>query len=506
MRKAIWHFLAAFVLAAVPVWSGEGDDLAQAVRRYELANDELRRALRELDYPEPVSEYPSRLLSSQNNASIAIGGEIRTNYISSRAGLAEPGFGAAPSGAAGKARLADLKLTTGKLAFDARVRNRWQARIEINLNGYDGVNRQLWTRNPNVPGEPASSEYQTREWWDYLGEAGLEMLKQGHSGFGFKVGLFKPSFGLKTRPDLIGRAYMDAPDLAESYLLGPLAYGNGVRLPHASRFLEPVFAAMVNYEMRDIIRFEAGVFQERYDYPRRAALVADAGAEMRSDAPLPRSWQFGFSFLPLEGWELSATFRNRYSRTRGIRYWADSPYREDFRQNLASGNGDPAWDAGEEQWTDGGAGPGFGSRRNAQDFIVGVALEIPNTRLAVQLEYAHGWNQGFNKHIYSDNLNLGLSYRVTPFLTLFGQAEWLRVMDRSWLAAAGGTWARDSRKHRLQRFLLGAEYELYRGATLEAGWQYEYWRVTSAQGGADGARDERISQANMFYVGSRFIF
>ncbi len=508
LRSAAFYLLAALVLAAAPARGGEEEDLARVLRRYEMVNSELQRTLQEIDCPTPVGDYPDRLLSIRKNASVTVGGEMRTDYIGSRGNFVDPsppppGI-AAPPGAPAKSSVGDLKLTTTKIAVDARIHNRWRARIEMNLNGYEGVNRPRWTRNPNTPGNPPTAEYPAREWRDYLGEAYLEMLKNGHSGFGFKIGAFKPSFGLQTRPDLIGRSYLDAPDLLESHLMDPLAYANGVRLPHASRFLEPVFAATASYEMRDIVRFEAGIFQDRYDFPRRAG--PDSDRTVRSDSPPPRSWQLGFSILPLEGWELSATFRNRYSRSRGIRYWADSPYRWDFRSNSASGGGDPSWDPIQAQWVDGGAGPGFGSRRNAQDFIVGLAVEIPNTKLAVQLEYAHGWNQGFNEYLHSDDVNLGLSYRLTPFLTLFGQGEYLRVKDRSWMAETGGGWARDSRTNRLYRVLLGAEYEVFRGLTLEAGWQYEYWGIDSTLGGAGGTRDERSSQANMYYVGTRFVF
>ncbi len=514
LRITAYLFMATLVLAAAPARSGEEEDFARVLRRYEQVNSELQRALRDIDSPRPVPDYPDRLLSIERNASVTIGGELRTNYIGSRGNFVDPGpppagFGIdAPSGAPAKSRTTDLQVSDARLAIDARIRYRWRARLEMNLNGYEGFHRVFRTRNPNDPaaGPPYTADYPNLDWPYYVGEASLEMLKAGHSGFGFKVGAFKPSFGLQTRPDLVGRSYLDGPDLVDSYLMDPLAYRNGVRLPHAARFRDPVLAAMANYEMRDIVRFEAGVFQELCDYPRGYA-VAGGRYKYRNDSPPPRSWQVGLSLLPLEGWELSATFRNRYSRSRGIHYWADSPYRWDFRSNGASGGGDPAWDDATAQWVDGGAGPAFGSRKNEQSFIVGLAVEIPNTKLAVQLEYAHGWNQGFNKYLNSDDVNLGLSYRLTPLLTLFGQAEWLHLKDRSWMAqTAGGTWARDSRNNRLYRFLLGAQYELFSGMTVEAGWQYEYWNITSSLGGAGGTKDERVSQANMYYLGTRFVF
>ncbi len=275
-----------------------------------------------------------------------------------------------------------------------------------------------------------------------------------------------------------------------------------MRLPHASRFLDPVVAAMLYYEMRDIVRFDAAIFQER-----RAEEVADGrGGDARSDEVAPRSWQIGASVQPLEGWELTAHFRNRHSRSRGIGYWANSPGRWDFRENRAVAGRDPKWDpaagGGDGQWVDGGPGPGFGSTSNEQAVVVGVAAEIPGTKLAASVEYAHGWNQGFNKYVDSDSVNLGLAYELTPRLTLYAQGEWLHVKDRSWMAEVGaGAWKRDTRNHHLYRAMLGVEYELAQYLTLEAGWQYEYWRTRASALG-----EKSLVTANMLYFGTRFVF
>jgi hypothetical protein len=330
-----------------------------------------------------------------------------------------------------------------------------------------------------------------------IGQAYVELLKAGHSGFGFKLGLLKPAFGLRNKPDLFGQAFLDAPDLAAMQLMEPANRTGGLRLPHAARFLDPVAALMLGYELRDIIVFEGGIFQERESYFRRRL----AGGQ--SNSPLPRSWQIGASILPLERWELSAMFRNRHSRSRGLLDWVDSPFRPDFRANLVSGEMDPTWDAVRDQWSDSGAGPKFGSRKDEQALAIGLSAEIPGIEILTQLEYAHGWNQGFNRHINSDGVNLGLSKRLSPFLTLFGQAEWLHVKDRSFL---NGTGNRDVRNHRLYRFLLGVEQYLAAGLTLEAGWQYEWWRLDSSQGGQSGERERLTNTANLFYFGSRFVF
>ena len=497
---------AVAVFAAAPARSGEDDVYRELLRRQEAVGAELEYVLRGLDSPPETPDYPRRMLSIRKNADVTLGGELRTDYIGRRGSFVDPSFSSDSSGlrTPGRSKLADLTLATARLSFDARLGDRWRAFLDINLNGYNSFHKTSRLRNPNHGLSGSTADYVREEYHEDIREAYVEFLKGGHSGFGFKAGLMELPFGLSDRHDLIGRSFLDGPDLTRSYLMDPLARDNAVRLPHASRFTDPVVAVMLNYEMRDIIRFEAGVFQDREGWRRDGRIEAGAG-RYRSDAPLPSSWQAGFSILPLEGWELSAQFRNRHSRSRGLAYWADSPYRWDFRGNLASGRSDPVWDNG--QWVDGGAGQGFGSRRNEQALAIGLAVEIPNTKLAVQLEYAHGWNQGFNKYLNSDNVNFGLSYRLTPFLTLFGQAEWLHVKDRSWMAAnPSGGWSRDNRNNRLHRFLVGAEYEVFRGLTLEAGWQYEYWNITSDMSGPGFTRDERSMHSNMVYMGTRFVF
>lgn len=195
-------------------------------------------------------------------------------------------------------------------------------------------------------------------------------------------------------------------------------------------------------------------------------------------------------------------FRNRHSRTRGVQYWANDPYRTDFKANLASGDRDPMWNG--TQWANSGDGPNFGSVKNEQAFVVGVAVDLFD-RLSTRVEYAHGWNQGFNSHIKSDGVNLGLSYRLMPSLTLHGQGEWLHVRDESWLVADGsGGFMRDCRNNHLYRVMFGMEYEVMRGVVVEAGWQYEYWRFKSAAAVGDGYA--RSLNANTLYMGTRFEF
>ena len=499
----------ALLLFAPAVSGGEEDVYSELRRRSEIVNSEVHRLLQAMDGPPVVPEYPERLLSLRKNASVTIGGEMRATYVGHRGGYTEPDPGDHLLGYRRRTRVktGSLGISSANIDMDIRAGDRWRAYIDINLHGYHGINRIARVTNPNSPGAAAVTEYDRERPIDMIDAAYLELLKSGHSGFGFRAGVMNLPFGLgrRNRPNLIGKSFMDAPDLTGSYLMNPDSWDNAVRLPHASRFIDPVVAALVSYEMRDIIRFEAAVFQDsegRRQYSRNDG----SHRRRRTDSPVPRSWQVGFGILPLEGWELSAHFRNRYSESRGVHYWADSPYRWDFRNNMASGGSDPVWNAGLGQWTDGGAGPRFGSRSNEQSSIVGLAVEIPDTNWAIQAEYAHGWNQGFNKYLNSDGVNLGLSYRLTPFLTLHAQGEWLHLKDRSWMAATAGGWERDTRNNHLYRAAFGAEYELLRGLTVEAGWQYEYWRLTSAMGGAGGVGDRRINTANTVYMGTRFIF
>ena len=503
-RPGLLAVLLALVFCALPACGGEEDLYAQLLRRYDRVNDELSKVLAEADEPYRLPEYPDRLLSVRKNATVTIGGEVRATYTFTNSKWKDPGFNPAiPNSTKIESRGGDLSLPTAKLLIDARAGDRWRAFMDIDLNGYQGFHRRGRLKNVTTAADP-DPVYERETPTNNINQAYIELLKSGHSGFGLMAGLMKLPFGLWTRPNLFAQSYMDAPDLTGSYLAGPAAWDSAVRLPHASRFVDPVAAAMVTYEMRDIIRFEAALFQE-YEQGRNLKPVGNG--RYRSDSDLPRSWQVGFSILPLEGWELTTHFRNRYSRNQGLDAWADSPYRWDFGRNLVSGGHNPKWDPVAEQWSDSGTGPSFGARSSEQALIVGLAVEIPNTKLAVRAEYAHGWNQGFNKYINSDGVNVGLSYRLTPLLTLHAQGEWLHVKDRSWMAetAAPGVWARDSRNNRLYRTLIGAEYELGPGLTLEAGWQYEYWKITSSMGN-NGGHGDRLNTANMFYFGSRFIF
>ncbi len=499
-------FLLALVCAA-PARAADADaslDLEQVARQYELLSAELDHAIRELEYPREIPHYPDRMLSHRKNATVTIGGEIRTDYVFS-SGSVYTGAINDPFRTTSRrtsSRLADLDITTAKLLIDARA-NRWRGHLDINLNGYSGFQPVSRYRNLTAPGDPAPRYREDTE-EIYVNDAYIELMKDGHSGFGFKAGLMEMPFGLQCRPNLIGRSFLDAPDLTGSYLTRPTAQ-DGLKLPHASRFLNPATAIMLSYELRDIIRFEAGVFQDNETY-RWNRERNSTYTRLRNESSLLKSHQFSVSILPLEGWELTATYRNRHSRSRGLAAWTNSPYRWDFRNNLVGGSRDPAWDAANREWSDSGTGEGFGSRRNEQAFTIGLAVEIPYTMLSVQLEYARGLNQGFNKYINSDNVNLGLSYRLTPRLTLHTQGEWLHIKDRSNMAFNGARWQRDTQNNRLYRVLFGAEYELMHGLLLEAGWQYEYWNLTSSRGVAGEGDTDRTYRSNMLYMGTRFIF
>ncbi|MDR1535571.1 MAG: hypothetical protein LBU64_10840 [Planctomycetota bacterium] len=488
--------LAGF-LAVLPAGGGEGDAYARALAHGEAINARLDDLLRELDgrsrgngegrFPPP------------GGVRVAVGGELRFNYAGVKADYAGPNPSGDPASGAGpgNSRIADLKVSAAKLNLDVGAGRRWRAFLEINLQGFNGFSPIERLENANAPGVPPPGVYRRVTAANHIGQAYVELLKDGHSGPGFRAGLIRPDFGLRGGRDSFGQSFLDAPNLEASGLMLPFNQTGGLLLPHASRFRDPVAAVLVNYEWRDIIRLEGGVFRE----PRRER----KGRFRPDDSPWPRSWQIGAGVMPLEGWELTAVFRNRHSESRGLLDWVDSPFRPDFRENLVSGAVDPGWN-GNGQWSDTGTGPAFGSRKNEQALAIGLALDIPGWDLGVSLEYAHGWNQGFNRHIGSDDLNLGLSRRLTPFLTLLGQAEWLRIRDRGWLTGAGGAWSRDGRRHRLYRFLLGIEYEPIRRLILEAGWQYEYRGVVTKGGGAGGVREKLVNTANLFYLGSRLSF
>ncbi len=490
-------------LPAAAVRAGDEDAYAAALRQSEYLAAEIDAALRELDarrydydaeYQPPLS-YTA--LSINKNATVTVGGEVRVNYTHSSSNLPSAPFGKDPltRGHRGNSKIGDLSLTSTHLYFDVAFGQRWRAYFDFNLQGQN-QRRHTRYRYRNLSGKG----YERIKMNDNLEEAYLEMLKAGHSGLGIKVGQFHLPFGLKAKPDLFMQSYLQSADLSGSYLLGNNGYDGMMQLPHASACLDPVMAAMLSYELRDIIRFEAALFQDA-DQDSDLRNTWD-GRRLKSEQP--RSFQVGAGIYPLEDWELSFAFRNRHSRNRGVKAWTNSPYRGDFAGGLASGSRDPRWNG--TQWDDSGTGPSFGARRNEQSITAGLAVEIPHTGLSVYGEYAYGWNQGFNKHIRSDDVNLGMAYRVTPRLTLHLQGEWLHVRDGSWLTAlTGGGYERDVRNNRLYRFLLGGEYELLSGLTLEAGWQFEYWRYHSSTGN-DGDSVTRNWRASTFYMGTRFIF
>lgn len=470
-------FAILLCACAAPANAGEtADTYAKMLQRYDALNDELLRTLDEVENGTKASPYPKRMLSANRNAAVTIGGELRSTYAYADASGADHSF--APGAGAGKfdAKSGDLAISTARVSVDARAGERWRAFVDINLNGHSGFRR-------------------ARDEIDVVNQAYIELMKAGHSGFGAIFGKVKLPFGLWNRPKLFAQSFTDAPGLSGSYL-NPDPRNNGQLLPYASRFIDPAVAAMLYYEMRDIVRFDASVFQEQEaeQFERRDNAIRTA------ELP-PLSWQVGGSVQPLEGWELTAHFRNRHSRARGVDAWTNTPSRWDFRNNLASAGDDPGWDAAAGQWSAAGAGGSFGATRNEQALIIGVAAEIPSTKLSVSVEYAHGWNQGFNERINSDSVNVALAYALTPRLTLHAQGEWLHVKDGSWMARAPAGWTRDTRSHHLYRAMIGAQYELARNMILEAGWQYEYWRTDSS------ALDEtRTTKANMIYAGTRFMF
>lgn len=488
--------------------AGEENAYAEALRRSEYLAAEIDAALREIDarrYDYDADYRPSHPYSSlslNRNATVTIGGQLRVNYIHSSANLPAPDSSRDPltRGHRGTSRTGDLSLTSTHLYFDVAFGQRWRAFFDFNLQGQN-QHRHTRYRYRNLGG---ARGYERVKMNDNLEEAYVELLKAGHSGLGVKVGQFHLPFGLKAKPDLFMQSYLASADLTGSYLLGDNGYNGMARLPHASASLDPVMAALLSYELRDIIRFEAALFQDA-DQDADLRYTRD-GRRLKSEQP--RSYQVGMGIYPLEDWELSVAFRNRHSRNRGIKAWTNSPYRGDFAGAWASGSRDPRWNPTTGQWDDSGTGPSFGARRNERSITAGLAVEIPHTGLSVFAEYAYGWNQGFNKHIRSDDVNLGLAYRATPRLTLHMQGEWLHVRDGSWLTTlpgpAGG-WERDVRNNRLYRFMLGGEYELLSGLTLEAGWQFEYWRYHSSSGN-DGSGVTRNWRASTFYMGTRFIF
>ena len=504
-RRGALLLLIALPLLAGAARSGEEEDVyGQLMRRYESLNDEVAKALNDYDGNAPLPEFPERVLSLRKNAVVSIGGEVRMGYSSTSSSWSDPGLDRAPPGAARhKARIADLDITASKLLIDVRLWERWRMYYDFDLTGHGGRHRSVRLENPNTPATAAAdltSRYRERFEPQIIQQAYIEFMKDGPSGFGFLAGWMKLPFGLWDRPNTFFQSYLDAPNMNGSHLMGPDGWNDASLMPHASRFVDPAVAVMVNYEFRDILRFDAALFQER----GMEQVYSDRNGvrERHSDSLLPRSWQVGMSLQPLEGWELTAHFRNRHSRSRGLSHWVNSPARWDFRRNMAT-TGNPRWDYGREQWTDNGTGPEFGGTTDEQSLVVGLAAEVPNTNLTVRAEYAHGWNQGFNKYIDSDDVNVGLSYRATPRLTFHTQGEWLHVRDRSWMAANG---ARDRRDNNLYRFLLGGEYELLTGLKLEAGWQYEHWTLDSKRGGTGGGGEKKTNTATSFYVGTRFIF
>ncbi len=495
--------------AGIGVAAEDSPDIQALLRRLDSVNADIEDAMASMVARYPYATpgngiaYDSRVLSIQKNAEVTIGGDFRLNYTFAKSNFVDQARND-PFVNSGlyRSSLGDLALTKEKLFIDAKVGKRLRGYIEINLTSSSNSRTIYETVNPNRPGQTSQTVYPARRLEssinDNLGEAYVEFLKDGHSGFGFKAGLIDLDWGVSAKPDLFLQSYMANPDLTGSYLMNPVGTTQSPRLPHASKLAVPVMALQASYEMRDIIRFEVAAFKDSH-LPEDRILVQPGGKYVSKD-PGFRSWQAGVSILPLEDWELSFAFRNRYNKGRGISYWANSPFRSDFRSNLAGGSRDPVWNGTE--WADVGAGQSFGSRKNEQALVVGLALEIPNTKLSVFAEYAKGWNQGFNDHIDTDNVNVGLAYRILPRLTLHAQGEWLYVKDRSWLVSDGmGGSLRDDRMNRLTRAMFAAEYELMSGLTLEAGWQVENWHFKSSY-----TPSRRTLRSDLFYVGSRFIF
>lgn len=508
-------FAAAAFMFPSPLSAGEEDVYADIMNRYHAVNDELSKALSDLEYETPLPDVPERVLSIRKNAIVTVGGEVRTAYVYGKSDTHDPGFKPAdrPGGVGYRkldAKAGELYFPTLKFLVDARIHERWRVFLDVNFSNTRGIHQYRRYANLTAPGAGAAAKevrgYRLEEKTDLINQAYVELMKGDHSGLGFLVGRMKLPFGLWNRPSVLPQAFMDSPNLANSFLAGEDARSERALLPHASRMIDPVVAAMVNYEMRDIIRFDAAVFEER-DTRKTVRVRGNGVTEVRSESSVPQSWQIGASIQPLEGWELTAHFRNRHNAGRGIGNFVDSPHRWDFAENRAGGGRDPRWDATNGQWSDSGTGPSFGSTKNEQSLIVGLAAEVPNTNLAVRAEYARGWNQGFNHRIKSENVNLGLTYKLTPRLTVHGQGEWLLVKDGSWMTRDGAEgWKRDSRRNHLYRAMVGLEYEAFKGMTVEAGWQYEYWRMKSRHGSDGLGPERRVNKGNMFYIGTRFVF
>lgn len=503
--------IAAVIALAAQSRAGEEDLYAALMNRLDAVNDQLMKTLDDLQYIDPPPEIPERALSMRRNAEVTIGGEMRATYVHNKTTFVNPGF--EPETASRirplgiDERLAELDIPVAKLLIDARVHKRWRVLMDFNASQSRGLHTNKRYYNPNTPGSKnPTGTYRLEQESDTLGQAYIELMKADHSGFGFLAGKMKMPFGLWDRPNIIPQSFLDGPNLSASYLGGTSGRYDRALLPHASRMIDPAFAFMANYQMRDIVRFEAAVFEER-DSGSFREIHHDGSITEKSQASMLKSWQVGVSLMPLDGWELTMHFRNRHNAGRGLSDFVNSPHRWDFRNSLVSGMYNPRWDPALGQWSDRGTGAEFGSTTNEQSFIIGLAADIPGTKLQVRAEYAKGWNQNFNQHIKSEDVNLGLSYKMTPRLTLHTQGEWMQVKDGSWMTADGnGGWRRDRRNNHLYRAMAGVEYEMAKGMTLEAGWQYEYWRMKSANG-SDGFGPERhINKANIFYMGTRFTF
>lgn len=505
VHKRVLLPLVAITLLAGVARSGEEPNWYERIMsRYKVINDEVEQTLAHCEGNSPLSELPERVFALGNNATVSIRGEIRSGYVASTAKGKSPGFDSSSLEAANhNSKTRGFDITAAKLLIDAVAWERWRMFFDIDMTGYGGRHRSASLKNPNTASTADTAlQHHYHKDFDsrFVQQAYLEFMKKDASGFGFLGGLMKLPFGLWNRPNTFFQSYLHAPNMNSSYLMGSEGWNNAVLMPHTSRFVEPSLALMANYEFCDFIRFDAAVFQE--DGMEQIYSIWGDVREQRSDSSFPRSWQLGMSILPREGWELTAHFRNRHSSSHGISRWANTPTRWDFRHNLATVD-EPKWDDTNRQWSDSGAGPGFGATENEQSIIVGVAAEVPGSNLTVRAEYAHGWNQGFNKHIASDDVNLGLEYKATPRMTLHAQGEWLHVRDRSWIAGNG---QRDRRDNHLYRFMLGAEYEVVTGLKLEAGWQYEYCKQRSQHGGIGGGAAKRTSAASSFYIGTRFLF
>ncbi|MCC8180658.1 MAG: hypothetical protein LIP23_07100, partial [Planctomycetes bacterium] len=229
-------------LSLLCLWNGgapAGDAYVDALVQSDFLASELGRNVYLMDYPQPESTVVERALSINRNATVTIGGDFRTSYIYSRANSVRPVDPNNPQdpittpGRIGKSRLGDLSVVRARLFLDVELHQRWRARLEMDLQDQEHPHRiQRW-QNDNGTYDDIDADH------DILRVAYIEMMKAGHSGFGFKAGRFELPFGLSdTGADLIPESFMGAPDLTGSYLMSPDNWMHGLRMPHASKLLE----------------------------------------------------------------------------------------------------------------------------------------------------------------------------------------------------------------------------------------------------------------------------